>query len=94
MSTVRFTAEIGQDRVIHPPANVHLVPGTAEVVVVQASGAVELQKAEDTLPAAVPEIAKELVRFACEQNAPPLPSDFAMNHDHYLHGAPKGIDQS
>lgn len=24
--------------------------------------------------------------------APELPSDIAENHDHYLHGAPKGID--
>jgi hypothetical protein len=22
-----------------------------------------------------------------------LPSDLAVNHDHYIHGAPKGIDQ-
>ena len=39
MSTVRFTTEIGQDLVIHPPADAHLQPGTAEVIVVQPSDA-------------------------------------------------------
>jgi hypothetical protein len=47
----------------------------------------------DVFPAGVPEIAKDLVRFVCKQDMPALPSDFALNHDHYLHGAPKGIDQ-
>jgi hypothetical protein len=93
MSTVRFTTEIGQDLVIHPPADIHLTPGKAEVIVVQPSAASAEALQTDVFPAGVPEIAKDLVRFARGQNAPALPPDFALNHDHYLHGAPKGIDQ-
>jgi hypothetical protein len=93
MSTVRFTTEIGQDLVIHPPADVHLAIGKADVIVVQPSGASMEAQQTDVFPAGVPEIAKDLVRFVCKQDMPALPSDFALNHDHYLHGAPKGIDQ-
>ena len=94
MSTIRFTAEIGQDRIIHPPAEAHLMPGKVEVIVVQSSDAVDASQEDDVFPTGVPEIAKDLVRFARGQNAQALPPDFALNHDHYLHGAPKGIDQS
>jgi hypothetical protein len=91
MSTVRFTAEIGQDQTIHPPTGIRLTPGKAVVVVVQSEPAE--QSPEDAIfPPGVPQIAKNLVTFAHSQDAPPLPPDFALNHDHYLHGAPKGSD--
>jgi hypothetical protein len=93
MSTIRFTTEIGPDRTIHPPADAHLTPGKVEVIIVQPSDAVDALQ-DDVFPAGVPEIAKDLVRFARGQNAQALPTDFALNHDHYLHGAPKGIDQA
>ena len=93
MSTIRFTAEIGQDGAIHPPAEANLMPGMVEVIIVQPSDRVEGSKEDDVFPAGVPEIAKDLARFARGQNAQALPPDFALNHDHYLHGAPKGIDQ-
>jgi len=93
MSTIRFTTEIGEDRTIHPPAEAHLMPGKVEVIIVQPSDAAERSPEGDVFPTGVPEIAKDLVRFARGQNAPALPPDFALNHDHYLHGAPKGIDQ-
>ncbi len=93
MATIRFTAEIGQDQTIHLPAGVQLMQGQAEVIIVQPSETT-VQSQDDAFPPDVPEIAKNLVRFARGQNAQPLPPDFAMNHDHYLHGAPKGIDQS
>lgn len=89
MSTIRFTTEIGLDCVIRPPAEAHLMPGKAEVIVVQSSDAVQGSQENDSFPDGVPEIAKDLVRFVHQQNAPALPPDFAMNHDHYLHGAPK-----
>jgi hypothetical protein len=92
MSTVRFTAEIGQDQTIHPPAGVRLTLGKADVIVVQAEMA-ERRQDDEVLPPDVPEIAKNLARFADSQDAPALPPDFAVNHDHYLHGAAKGIDQ-
>ena len=92
MSTVRFTVEIGQDQTIYPPAGVQLTPGKADVIVVQAETAERSQRDEAFSPD-VPEIAKNLASFARSQNAGALPPDFALNHDHYLHGAPKGIDQ-
>lgn len=94
MTTIRFTADIREDQTIHLPVGVHLALGEAEVVVMQPSAIVKEPTREDDLfPAGVPEIAKDLAQFARRQNAQGLPSDLAMNHDHYLHGAPKGIDQ-
>ena len=93
MSTIRFTTEIGHDHVIYPPAGAELTPGKAEVIVVQSPDVVQGSQEDDVFPSGVPEIAKELVRFAHKQNAHGLPPDFAINHDHYLHGAPKGMDQ-
>ena len=93
MSTVRFTAEIGPDQIIHLPVGVQLTPGKADVIVVQLVQTAEQSQESDSLPQGVPEIARNLARFAHSQDAPALPSDFAMNHDHYLHGAPKGIDR-
>ena len=93
MSIIRFTAEIGQDHTIHPPAGVHLTPGAADVIVVQPSTAVERPPEGDDFPAGVPEVAKDLARFARQQATQALPTDFAMNHDFYLHGALKGIDR-
>jgi hypothetical protein len=93
MSTIRFTAEIGEDQTIHLPVGVQLTPGKADVIVVQPAEATPRSRENDELPQNVPEIAKNLARFARTQNAQTLPPDFAMNHDHYIHGAPKGIDQ-
>ncbi len=93
MSTTRFTAEISEDQTIHPPEGIHLIPGKADVIVVQSSDADRKPADDDLFVPVVPEIAKDLARFAHEQNIHGLPSDFAMNHDHYLHGAPKEGDQ-
>jgi hypothetical protein len=73
---------------------VRLVPGKADVVVFQPSDAATVPTPEDAVfPAAIPDIAKDLAQFASQHNALGLPADLAMNHDHCLHGAPKGIDQ-
>ncbi len=96
MTTIRFTADIREDQTIHPPVGVHLALGKAEVIVLQPSDAMnrkEPKREYDSFPAGVPEIAKDLAQFARRQNPQGLPPDLAMNHDHYLHGAPKGIDQ-
>ncbi len=45
------------------------------------------QNETDGFPPGVPEIAKDLARFAKAQNASLLPPDYALNHNHYLHGA-------
>jgi hypothetical protein len=94
MTTIRFTADIREDQTIHLPTGVHLALGKAEVTVLQPSDAAqEPAREDDFFAAGVPEIAKDLAQFARRQNARGLPSDLAMNHDHYLHGAPKGIDR-
>jgi hypothetical protein len=79
---------------IHPPSEAPLIPGKAEVFVVQSSDSAKESQASGDFPEGVPEIARDLARFAHRQESSPLPPDFALNHDHYLHGAPKGIDQS
>jgi hypothetical protein len=94
MTAVRFSADIREDQTIHPPAGVRLALGKAEVIVLQPSDTVEEPaQHDDAFPAGIPEIAKDLAQFASQQNAQGLPPDLALNHDHYLHGAPKGIDQ-
>ncbi len=94
MTTIRFIADIREDQTIHLPAGVRLPPGKAEVVVFQSSDAgSDRTREEDALPAAIPDIAKDLAQFASQHNAHGLPPDLAMKHDHYLHGAPKGIDE-
>jgi hypothetical protein len=91
---IRFVADIRENQAIYPPAGVHLTPGKAEVIVLQPSDAApEKSPEEECFVAGVPEIAKDLAEFARRQNAQGLPPDLAVNHDHYLHGAPKGIDQ-
>jgi hypothetical protein len=82
MSTVRFTAEVLPDGTIRLPNDVHLAPGKAEVTVEQA-------ESHDA-----PEIARELAQLAADIDATDLPDDLAQNHDHYLHGSAKEIDQS
>jgi hypothetical protein len=94
MTTIRFTADIREDQTIHPPPGVRLALGKAEVIVVQPSDSPNgAPQEENVFPMEVPQIAKDLARFASRQNAGGLPPDLAINHDHYLHGAPKGIDQ-
>jgi hypothetical protein len=86
MPTYQFTAEVGPDRTIRVPAEVPIGPG--EVTVTVKLSAVE--------PAARPaeNIAQRLSRAARELGITDLPADLAENHDHYAHGAPKGIDRS
>ena len=93
MNEVRFTTVIGEDQIIRPPHGVKLVPGKAEVTVLQAE-----DKAEEKIaaPDASPwSLVEKLARLAKELgiDTSSLPPDLAENHDHYLHGLPKGIDK-
>jgi hypothetical protein len=93
MSEVRFTTVIGEDRIIRPPQNVKLVPGKAEVIVLQPE-----QSAKEIKPAATGSpwpLVQSLARAAEELGIDPndFPPDLAENHDYYAHGAPKGIDK-
>ncbi len=63
------------------------------IVLQPSEAAQEPMPEDDAFPAEIPEIAKDLAQFASQQNPHGLPPDLAMNHDHYLPGAPKGIDQ-
>ncbi len=93
MSTIRFSTVIGQDQTIRPPEGVRLAPGKAEIIVVQAPEAAAGAPPEGTPAPRVPAVASDLERFARQHGIADLPADLALNHDHYLHGAPKDIDQ-
>lgn len=90
MSTIRFTTEIGEDYAIHLPAGVHLTPGRVDVIVVQPSDESPSSQEGDVRQAEVPAVARDLASFADNQGILGLPPDYALNHDHYLHGAMKG----
>jgi hypothetical protein len=94
MSTIRFNTVIGEDQTIRPPEGVRLTPGKAEIIVMQVPDGAAGSSQEEASAPRVPEVASDLARFAREQDLGELPADLALNHDHYLHGAPKGIDQS
>ena len=94
MSILRFSTVIGGDQVIRPPEGVRLTPGKAEIIVVQTPDHPTRSFEDGSFVPRVPEVARDLACFAREQDVGDLPADFALNHDHYLHGAPKGIDQS
>jgi hypothetical protein len=93
MNEVRFTTVIGEDQIIRPPRGVKLVPGKAEVIVLQPK-----QNTEEIKPPATGSswpLVEKLARAAEELGIDPndFPPDLAENHDHYAHGAPKGIDK-
>lgn len=90
MAAIYFKTQIEQGQVIPLPKGIAIPLGPAEVIVIpQATSTSESDT--DDIPR-VPQIALDFARFA-EANGPSnLPPDYAINHDHYLHGAPKWID--
>lgn len=87
MKSIRFETEIGDDQVIRPPKDVHLDPGRVEVIV---------RKCQDKKSICAKKkksLQERLATAAEELGIPPLPQDLAENHDHYAHGAPKGVDR-
>ena len=90
MSTVRFQTNVGDDRIIRLPPNVILTPGEVDVTVVQPDPA----GSQATPAKAHWSLVEELARAAQELGIGELPSDLAENHDHYAHGAAKGLDRS
>lgn len=93
MNAVKFHTVIGPDQVIRPPKDVQLAPGQAEVIVLQPDS-----RPDETTPPVVPRkhLFDRLAGAAEELGIDPkdLPTDLAENHDHYAHGAPKGLDQT
>ena len=88
MNAVRFHVVVGEDQVLALPQGVKLLPGPAEVIVLQAGKSSN----EVTVPAGET-LSQRLARKAKELDLHGLPADLAQNHDHYLHGLPKGIDE-
>jgi hypothetical protein len=89
MSTIRFTTDIGTDQIIHPPPGIQLPPGHAEVTVVQDTSVQTPVSPKQDFPPGVPQDIQKLIRFARQVGPMNLPTDYALNHDYYLHGAPK-----
>ena len=88
MNAVRFHVVVDENRVLTLPEEVHLLPGPAEVIVLQPGN--KPSQTEATVAETMPQ---RLGRKARELNLHGLPADLAQNHDHYLHGLPKGIDE-
>ena len=88
--SVSFETVIGPDGVIHLPPNVPRPVGTVEVVVTE----------RPVVPPAEPpptepskrHMFQDLLDVAATIDWSQVPPDLARNHDHYAHGAPKGID--
>jgi hypothetical protein len=90
VTSIHFKTEIVQEQSIPLPEGVTVPLGPAEVIVIPQAPASPEAPAEDV--PRVPQIAIDLARFAEENGPTNLPPDYAINHDHYLHGAPKWID--
>ena len=88
MNAIRFHAVIGQEPVIRLPEGVHIAPGAVEVIVLSMPTPAVAENGEPTK-----HIFERLADFAKQCDTSDLPSDLAENHDHYLHGLPKGIDK-
>ena len=86
MHQIRFTAMVNEDRTIRIPDDVQLQPGSVEVVITP-------ELTEEEMEAANRAFITRLANAAKELNISGLPSDLAENHDHYVHGLPKGIDR-
>ena len=85
MDTIRFKAVVDADRVIRLPADASIPSGPVEVTVTFKTTAPSKRGTGN--------IAERLAAFAEEHGKESdLPADFAENHDHYIHGLPKGID--
>ena len=85
MTEIRFSAIVGEDGVIRPPAGVLIPGGEVEVTVRPTVVAPPSTEEEDiaSLRALLLGLAAEAERIA-----PQLPSDMAENHDYYAHGKP------
>jgi hypothetical protein len=91
MTSIHFKTQIGQSKVIPLPEGITIPLGPAEVIVISQASTTSELTGEDV--PRVPQIALDLARFAEQyKDQISLPSDYAINHDHYLHGAPKWID--
>jgi hypothetical protein len=90
MAAIHFKTHIEQGQNIPLPEGVVVPIGPAEVIVIP-EAAISSATNVDDVPR-IPQIALDLARFAEENGPSNLPPDYAVNHDHYLHGAPKWID--
>ena len=90
MTSIHFKTRIEPGQAIALPKDVVIPLGPAEVIIIPQGKSPSEDDAYD-IPR-VPQIALDLARFAEEHGPSNLPSDYAINHDHYLHGAPKWID--
>lgn len=98
MKAVRFHTVVGEDQVIRIPTGSPVPAGEIEVIVLQPEDKIAGKEAEangprqQTTTTAWP-LVQRLARIAEELGVHDLPTDLSANHDHYAHGAPKGIDE-
>lgn len=93
--TVSFQTVIGPDGVIHIPPNVPRPEGNVEVVVTERAAVPPTEPSSPDQPPPEPPKRhrfQDLLDVAATIDWSQVPPDLARNHDHYAHGAPKGID--
>jgi len=83
MYEIRFKAVIGPDRTFRLPDNVKVEPGSFDVILMPQVSEADVRAFIDRMA----QTAREL------NIGDDLPADFAENHDHYIHGAPKRVDR-
>ena len=88
--TVSFQTVIGPDGIIHLPPDVPRPEGNVEVIVTERAAAPAPEQQTTEPPKR--HMFQDLLDVAATIDWSQVPSDLARNHDHYLHGLPKGID--
>ena len=94
MTTVHFQGRIDENGVIHVPGGVNLPPGPVEVIL---KPVIQSPTPGDKSPAVEERsegknLFQQLAELAQGEDWSDAPTDLAENHDHYAHGAPKGVD--
>lgn len=88
---ITFQTVIGNDEVIHLPANVTVPHGPVEVTVV--AQPIPMEADPEKIAKSNKDLIERLLALSAQVDWSQMPTDLAENHDHYAHGAPKGIDK-
>jgi len=88
VESIQFQTTIGEDGIIRLPPGVSVPPGEADVTVIPHR---DTPSGSDSAGALINRLATAAANLRIPLDD--LPTDLAQQHDHYLHGLPKGIDE-
>lgn len=91
MNAIRFHTMVEKDGLIHVPPGLNLECGQVEVIVLYSEHRIPLEAQPEGTPKM--HLFDRLAQIAQEFAPKDMPADLAENHDHYAHGAPKGLDR-